>query len=104
MPAVVDSARRNIEGLPMIALQPETEQLARQLAVNFGTTPEAVIREAVLAKAREAGLPAVDTVRTKPKATFEELMAIAARCAARPTLDPRTADEILGYDDDGLPT
>lgn len=29
---------------------------------------------------------------------------IAARSAARPVLDPRTPDEILGYDSDGLPS
>jgi hypothetical protein len=29
--------------------------------------------------------------------------AIAARSAARPIADPRSADEIIGYDDFGLP-
>ena len=31
------------------------------------------------------------------------LKAIAERCSALPTLDERPADEILGYDDRGLP-
>ena len=31
------------------------------------------------------------------------VMAIARRCAALPVLDNRSADEILGYGEDGLP-
>ncbi len=34
----------------------------------------------------------------------EELAAIRRRCAALPVIDSRHADEILGYDDRGLPT
>lgn len=33
----------------------------------------------------------------------EELAAIAKRCSALPVLDPRSDEEILGYDDRGLP-
>ena len=33
----------------------------------------------------------------------DELRAIRERCAEYPVLAPRTADEILGYDDQGLP-
>jgi len=32
-----------------------------------------------------------------------QLAAIAERCAALPDLDHRSADEILGYDEHGLP-
>jgi antitoxin VapB len=32
-----------------------------------------------------------------------ELLEIGQRCAALPDLDPRTPDEILGYDANGLP-
>lgn len=34
----------------------------------------------------------------------ERLLNIAERCAALPLLDPRTPDEILGYDDYGMPS
>ncbi|OGT88864.1 MAG: hypothetical protein A2286_10265 [Gammaproteobacteria bacterium RIFOXYA12_FULL_61_12] len=34
----------------------------------------------------------------------EHLLDIAKRCAALPLLDHRTPDEILGYDDYGMPT
>ena len=44
----------------------------------------------------------------KPRRSREELIAgmktIADRSAARPILDARSADEILGYDEHGLPT
>ncbi len=33
----------------------------------------------------------------------EELLEIGARCAALPDLDQRSADEIIGYDENGLP-
>jgi antitoxin VapB len=32
----------------------------------------------------------------------QSLMQISLRCGALPDLDPRTSDEILGYDDRGL--
>ena len=32
-----------------------------------------------------------------------ELRAIRERCAGHPVLDSRSADEILGYDEHGLP-
>jgi antitoxin VapB len=35
---------------------------------------------------------------------YEELLAIARECHALPTLDHRTADEIIGYDEYGLPS
>lgn len=33
----------------------------------------------------------------------EDLLHIGRRCAALPELDPRTAEEIIGYDEHGLP-
>lgn len=33
----------------------------------------------------------------------DDLNDLAVRCAALPVLDPRSADDILGYDDKGLP-
>ncbi len=34
----------------------------------------------------------------------DDLLAIGARCAALPDLDTRSAEEVLGYDENGLPT
>jgi len=37
------------------------------------------------------------------KATVDEIMRIAERVARAPVMDARTAEEIIGYDEDGLP-
>ena len=42
--------------------------------------------------------------RERGKATVEELLAIARRIAEAPNRDDRTDDEILGYDERGLPS
>jgi hypothetical protein len=34
---------------------------------------------------------------------MEELLAIADRVASKPVVDPRTPEEIIGYDENGLP-
>jgi antitoxin VapB len=78
---------------------PETDRLVRELAALTGQPITVAVREAVedklkATRARRAGSSA-DRMRL-----YEE---IAARGRARPTLDDRTADEIVGYDEDGLP-
>ena len=43
--------------------------------------------------------------RRKPQGNLAaELLDIGRRCAALPDLDTRTPEEILGYDDHGLPS
>jgi len=80
----------------------EVEQLARLVAIKTGKTPEAIVREAVEARAVEAGV-----VRPKRKRSPEEIKssidAIEARVAAQPVLDTRTDDEILDYNEFGVP-
>jgi len=76
---------------------PEADRLARELAARTGETlTEAVVVALRERLAREAG-------RTRAIPLREELAAIRRRCADLPVLDTRTADEILGYDDQGLP-
>ena len=42
--------------------------------------------------------------RLRPQRSLaDELDAIAIECAALPELDARSADEIIGYDENGLP-
>lgn len=38
-----------------------------------------------------------------PRPSAEELMAIGRRCAALPELHPRSAEDIIRYDENGLP-
>ena len=46
--------------------------------------------------------PQREALRNRP--AMEKLLEISDRCAQRPTLDPRSADEIIGYDEHGVPT
>lgn len=46
---------------------------------------------------------AAGTQRRRPVVSADGIMAAAKRFAALPVLDHRSADEILGYDDSGLP-
>ena len=76
---------------------PETDRLARALAAATGES----ITEAVAVAVRERlerieGRRGVDLVA--------EINAIVERCAALPRLDDRSADEILGYDEFGVPS
>ncbi len=43
--------------------------------------------------------------KTPPKTPRlrDEIVAIGKRCASLPVLDPRSPEEILGYDEHGLP-
>jgi antitoxin VapB len=87
----------------MIAMPLETEQLARLLAIKSGRTPEEVVKEAIEAKAREAGVPLAEHGKPSTKLALDKLREIADRCAALPLIDPRSPDEIIGYDEFGVP-
>ena len=75
----------------------ETERLARELAERTGVSLTEAITVALREQlAREEG-------RRKATSIRDELLAIGRRCAALPDLDTRRPDEILGYDEIGLP-
>jgi antitoxin VapB len=76
---------------------PATEKCVRELASVTGETVTAAIR-----RAAEERLHRVRR-RQGGRSLADEIMEIARRCAALPDQDPRTADEILGYDQHGLP-
>ena len=76
---------------------PEAERLAAELARQTGETKtQAVI------KALRDRLARVRRERSRRRLA-DALEAIAELCANLPVLDGRTADEILGYDEHGLP-
>jgi antitoxin VapB len=76
---------------------PEADRLARELAKTTGEgLTEAVIKALRERLARQKG-------RKPGKPLSEELREIGERCAALPVRDDRTAEEILGYDEHGLP-
>lgn len=76
----------------------ETDRLARELAAATGESITVAARRAIeerLARVR---------ARSARQPAAEELRALILRGRARTVLDDRTADEILGYGDHGLPS
>ena len=76
---------------------PEADRLAREIADRTGETLTAAI--VVALRERLARL----RPKTRRRPLRDDLRDIARRVADLPTLDDRFADEILGYDDRGLP-
>jgi antitoxin VapB len=52
---------------------------------------------------RKAVRERIEREERTPREGVEELLAIARRIAAAPNLDERSDDEILGYDERGMP-
>lgn len=77
---------------------PATEKSVRELAALTGETVTAAVRRAAEER--------LQRVRRKQsgRSLAEELLEIANRCAALPDQDERAAEEILGYDERGLPS
>ncbi|NJO36364.1 MAG: type II toxin-antitoxin system VapB family antitoxin [Rhizobiales bacterium] len=76
---------------------PDADRLARELARRRKQSiTEAVVEalEAALAKERQA---------VRAPGLAKELLSIGDRYAALPTLDQRSDDKIIGYDEHGLP-
>jgi len=75
----------------------EAERLATELARQTGEN-----KTEAVTKALRDRLVRVRRDRTKRRLT-DELEEIAEHCASLPVLDARRAEEILGYDEAGLP-
>jgi antitoxin VapB len=76
----------------------DTEHLARTLAERTGESITMATKRALEERLRRLG---TDTRKT---ALLEDLEAIQRRWNALPVLDHRTPDEIIGYDENGLPS
>mgnify|MGYP001207974917 CR=1 FL=1 len=83
---------------------PETDALARRLAELTGRPVDEAVKAALRAQVAQAEQLASAAEAPEAKASVEEIMAIARRIASGPILDTRSDDEILGYDDRGLPS
>lgn len=75
----------------------ETEHLAAQVVRLTGETKTAAVTQAL----RER-LERLERMPVRRRLA-DALDAIARHSAGLPLLDPRSADEILGYDSNGLP-
>jgi antitoxin VapB len=83
--------------MPLNIRSEETEQLANALAKLTGETKT----EAVTRALRER-LERLRRTRAKRRLA-DELDEIAVHCSSLPVRDTRSADEIMGYDENGLP-
>jgi antitoxin VapB len=83
---------------------PELERLIHEEAVRTGRPPVEVVRRALADAGVTARTPA-GTVSPEEQARRERVIReIQEEVAKLPVLDPRPMDELLGYDENGLPT
>lgn len=76
---------------------PETERLARALAEKTGETITVATRKALEERLRRADND------LRKAALLEDLAASRRRWSDMPVNDDRGADDIIGYDETGLP-
>lgn len=86
-----------------VNIDSETELLLDELARVSGKTRDVVLKEAVRARARAAGAEMPPRAPTDVEARKRRIMEAADRISAMPILDDRLADEIMGYDERGMP-
>ena len=82
-------------------IPPAVENLARLVASKTGQTADDIVKEAIEARARAAGVAVEAQQRDFDEA---KVRAIIACVRALPILDDRSADEVIGYDAFGVPT
>ena len=82
----------------------ETERLVEELARRTGRTPERFVEDAVAALASQTvERPQSGRSEEGKAAARAKIREIQRRVAALPDGDTRTADEIIGYDEHGVP-
>jgi len=83
--------------VPLNIRNEETEELANALAKLTGETKTEAVTQALRERIQR-----VRRARTKRRLA-DELDEIALHCSTLPVRDTRSADEIMGYDENGLP-
>lgn len=83
--------------MPLNIKDPATEKSVRELAAITGETVTTAVH-----RAAEERLQRIRQSRAG-RSLAAEILEIGRRCASLPDLDARTADEILSYDEHGLP-
>jgi antitoxin VapB len=78
--------------------QTDADKLIQELISYTGeSAPEAITR------ALQERLEREKSKRTQHQDLAEQILRIGRECASLPILDDRSADEILGYNEQGLP-
>lgn len=78
--------------------RPDTNRLLRELIATTGESESDAVNRALrerLTREREK--------RAQPQPLAEKLLRIGRECAALPVLDDRPAEDILGYNENGMP-
>ncbi len=84
-----------------MTLDPAAERLLAEIARKTGKDAAEVLTAALTAHARAAGVAVPPAASNEER--FNAMLAIAKRAARRSVFDPRTPDEIIGYNALGLP-
>lgn len=74
----------------------EADRLARELAEQTGENLTVAVTEAIRLR--------LALTRRRRRGVARRLLDISERSASRPRLDERPEDEILGFDEHGLPS
>lgn len=83
--------------MPLSVKNPEADRLARELAKRQGRSITEVVTDALRAELKR------EKRRLRPDRVANRLLEIARRYDALPTLDRRSDEEILQYDEIGVP-
>jgi len=83
--------------MPLNIRNPQAEELATLLAKLTGETKTEAVTQALKERVER-----VRRARSK-RGLADDLDEIALHCAALPVRDRRSADQIMGYDEHGLP-
>ena len=85
--------------MPVLNLKDsEVHELAAQLALLSGTSMTQAVKEALREKLAETKAAQVDT-----RLVLRRVKELARQISSAPVLDSRTPEEILGYDEHGVP-
>ncbi len=85
-----------------IELTGDAEVLASKVAQKRGVSVEQAVVEAIADSARKAGL-LDESAKPSKEEIIRQLDKLSREFAALPVLDTRSIDEIIGYDEFGLP-
>jgi antitoxin VapB len=86
--------------MPLSIKAPEADRLARKLAETTGETITVAVTTAISERLRREERKR----RSASMRLAADLMEIGRHCASLPVFDSRSSDEILGYNENGLPS
>jgi antitoxin VapB len=84
--------------MPLNIKDKQTHEMARKLANLTGETMTKAVKTAI-----EERLARCENLPRKRRGIADKLNRLAEYCASLPVYDDRTPDEIIGYDENGLP-